>query len=462
MAQVSPFILSPNALVSIYGLIHGPDRTVATPGQDWRKAVVDVVIPALNEQDCIVLCIASVLRQTFPPRQVILIDDGSTDQTVERAKAFAEANGIKLLAIKRDHPIGKTPTIKRQAREFDADVEFILDGDTFLESPNYIERTVQELYEAAGIASACGTILPMRGKDQRRAMGWPALVAFGATHPEVTLPRDVRWIQRVRRGITNMYREVLYVFLQGFLYRGQMAMFGSITNPVGCAVAYKRQYVKDLFDHYEPILGDDLTNSEDIFIGFALLAQGYRNIQLHDVVAHSREPEAHRLPRQVYMWSSSFLQSCFYFDVLLRSPFKSIKRYLHERRGRIKYAEQIKLRRKIQEPYRQRWGLEYTREFGRPIGWTLLTSALEKVFFPIALLAMALMGRWEALGITLGVESALMVGVLGVVGRGRRLKCVAKGVIVTPLRYAYLLFEFVTLARFAADIWFRRNRKWRK
>ena len=109
------------------------------------------------------------------------------------------------------------------------------------------------------------------------------------------------------------------MFLQRFVYHGQMVLFGSITNPVGCAVAYRRKYIKDLFDKYEPLFGDDLTNSEDIFIGFALNNEGYRNIQLQDVLARSEEPEVQRLPRQVYLWSSSFLQSCYYFDGLMRS-----------------------------------------------------------------------------------------------------------------------------------------------
>ena len=123
-----------------------------------------------------------------------------------------------------------------------------------------------------------------------------------------------------------MYREVLYLFLQRFVYRGQMAFFGTTSNPVGCAVAYRRKYVRALFDHIGPILGDDLTNSEDIFIGFAMLNEGYRNIQLTDVYARTVEPEVQRLPRQIYLWSSSFLQSCYYFDPLLRSPFKVFKR----------------------------------------------------------------------------------------------------------------------------------------
>src|SRR5262249_9637949 len=131
---------------------------------------------------------------------------------------------------------------------------------------------------------------------------------------------------------TNIYREVLYLFLQRFVYRGQMASFGTTTNPVGCAVAYRRKYVRALFDHIGPILGDDLTNSEDIFIGFSMLNEGYRNIQLTDVYARTVEPGVLRLPRQIYLWSSAFLQSCYYFDTLVRSPFRMLKRWRARRR----------------------------------------------------------------------------------------------------------------------------------
>lgn len=462
MAQISFFLISPNGLVSLYGLLHGPDRTVATPAEDWRKAVVDVVIPALNEEATIALCLASVTRQTFPVRNILLIDDGSTDRTVQYAENFAKANKSVVTIIRRTASIGKTPTLKRQSREFDADVEFILDGDTILESENYIERTVQELYQGAGIASACGTILPLRDDHRHLASYWPAVERFHAVEPDARDTPDVSWGEKASRWITNLYRDALYMFLQRVIYRGQMVMFGTITNPVGCAVAYRRQYVKDLFDKYEPILGDDLTNSEDIFIGFAMLNKGLRNVQLEDVVARSMEPRAQRLPRQIYMWSSSFLQSCFYFDSLVRSPFRSIKRALHERRQRRLHGEEIRQKRKIQEPYRQAWGEAYTERFGRPIGWTLMMSAFEKIAFPTTLLIMVILQMWEPLAITMAVETFLMVLALAVVAKGHRLEYVAKSLAVTPLRYAYMLFDLYTIGRFAADLWLYDTRKWRK
>jgi len=536
MATYPYFVVSPSTVLSLIGVLRGPDRTRPTPAEDWRDAKVDVVIPAFNEAENIVLCLASVLRQTLKPRHIILIDDGSTDDTVERAKAFCSMHGAELIAIKRRAPIGKTPTIKRQAREFDSDVEFILDADTVLQSDNYIERTVQELYQAVGIASAFGTILPQRRRDRQRSREQVTVRAFESSHPTMRAVEETGVLRNLRRGITNLYRETLYLFLQRFLYRGQLAFFGTTSNPVGCAVAYRRKYVKALFDHISPILGDDLTNSEDIFIGFAMVNEGYRNIQLTDVYARTVEPEIQRLPRQIYLWSSSFLQSCFYFDALLRSPFKAFKRSRIRRRRaivsqpspvaasptytvratpmlamagagtqlQIGSREPMRLsgvavdlgrrkegrgdharaggsvsgswtagndrrmvragddRRTAREPYRQAFGRERTAAYGRPAGWILLMSAVEKVVLPFALLTMLIFGMWEALAVTVAAETAISAMALAIVMKGKRLEYAAKAVAVTPIRYALIGSELITIARFAMDLWITRNRSWRK
>ena len=459
MATAPWFVLSPNALLSAIGLLHGPDKTVPTPAEDWRTAVVDVVIPAFKEEDNIIHCLASLARQTVRPRNVILVEDGAKDLTVPRAREYAAAAGMHLTVIERASSIGKTPTIKRQSREFDSDVEFILDGDTFLESPDYIARCVQELYEGIGIASACGTILPMRPKD-RHALAqteefrrWHGAPTYDDPHKNRGALHSLWW------WITNTYRECLYLFLQRFVYKGQMVFFGGITNPVGCAVAYRRKYIKDLFDRYEPIFGDDLTNSEDIFIGFALNNEGYRNVQLQDVLARSEEPEVQRLPRQVYLWSSSFLQSCYYFDALLRTPFKTVKRWRKRREEKQSGVEELRL---VKEQYRQPFGEKYTLEYGRPIGWAMFLSAVEKIGFPTALIIMLVLRMWEPLAVTIIAELLLSLAALVVVARGARISTLLKGIAITPLRYALMVADTYTIGRFAFDLWITGNRKWRK
>lgn len=444
-------------------MLRGPDRTIPTPPEDWRKARVNVVIPALNEAENIVHCLASVARQTMPPEHVYVIDDGSIDATIEEAEAFARHIGLPLTVIKRAKPIGKTPTIKRQARETDADVEFILDGDTFLESENYIARVVEELWKGAGLASACGTILPMRSKDRARLMATPEFSDFVNANEWVDVSDHRGLLRRLAHGMTNMYRECLYYYLQRFVYHGQVVFFGGITNPVGCAVAYRRKYVEELFDKYEPIFGDDLTNSEDIFIGFALVNEGYRNVQVTDVYARSREPEIQRLRRQTFMWSSSFLQSCYYFDDLLRSPFKAWRR--HKKRKAETTGElgkEIQQKRKIREAYRQPFGTEHTRKYGRPLGWVYFLSAVEKIGFPTALLIMLILRLWEPLLITMAAETLIAITLLGIAAPRKKLKLMAKGLITTPIRYMLLMNDLLTIGRFAIDLWITRNRRWRK
>jgi glycosyltransferase involved in cell wall biosynthesis len=514
VAQLSLFVLSPSTLLSAIGLMRGADRTPATPAEDWRDAKVDVIIPALNERDNIVRCLDSLIRQTRRPRHIVVVDDGSVDDTAERALAFCRFHRVSLILIPRKQSVGKTPTIKEHARELDSDVLFVLDADTVLESDNYIERVVQDLYQGIGIASACGSILPLRERDRRLAEQSPRIRAFIKAYPWFrSSARKDTW-RRIASGATNMYREVLYLFLQRFVYRGQMAIFGTLANPAGCAVAYRRKYLEALFDYVEPRLGDDLTNSEDIFIGLAMLDHGYRNIQVTDVCARTVEPEVQRLSKQLYMWSSAFLQSVFYFDAFLKSPFKTIKRWWRRRRPRggwggglrssnvrqtsmayaaasgtpsghalMSVATPLSVpgiwrpsdssnggytpaargeRRQIREPYRQAFGREHTKTHGRPAGWAVMTAAIEKIGFPTALVMMALCRNWESLLITVCAESLIVVAALTIVMKGRRLEYLLKGIAVTPIRYFLLVTELTTIARFATDVWFTKNRRWRK
>ncbi|WP_297794929.1 glycosyltransferase family 2 protein [uncultured Marinobacter sp.] len=463
MATTPYFVIGPSTLLSFIGLLRGPDKTPPESAEDPTNAKVDVVIPALNEEQNILLALSSIARQTLQPRKIILVDDGSTDKTADYARAYGDELGLKLEVIRRRAPIGKTPTLKRESRELDADVEVILDGDTFLESENYIERLVEELYKAPGIASACGIVQPMRQKDRKAVCDTAPLKDFLDAHQDFAPhPQSLR--QRFNRAITNFYRGILYTFLQRFIYRGQMTVFGSIINPVGCAVAYRRKYLKELFDCYEPILGDDLTNSEDIFIGFAMLNEGYRNVQLQDVTVRSLEPEFPRLAHQLYFWSSSFLQSCYYFDGLLRSPFKGLRRYRQKQEAKH-YDEthpDSPRHRRRDEPYRQPWGQGHTRQFGRPMGWAVFMSALEKIAFPTALLIMLILQLWEPLLITFLAEMALVIFILMANAPGQRFRAFWEAIAVTPLRYGSLLFDAVNIGRFATDLWITRNRRWRK
>jgi glycosyltransferase involved in cell wall biosynthesis len=462
MAAPTPFFLiGPNTLISLIGLIHGPDRVVPTPVDDWRQATVDVVIPAYNEEATIILCLDSVRRQTLKANRIVVMDDGSKDRTRTIVQQYAALHDLPIEIMHTDVSIGKTPGVKRNARELVGDVQFILDGDTILESPDYIEKTVMELYQGVGIASACGGVMPLQEKDRHRvARSSPDVQEFYRQHPELSYIKQRgrgRWFLH---GIINVYRDFLYFYLKNFIYLGQMTFFGSIVNPIGCAVAYRREYIRELFDHYEPSLGNDLTTSEDIFIGFALLQRGYRNVQVGEVYALSEEPTAQKLPRQIFMWSSSFLQSCYYFPDLVMSPFKVFRRVAKRREEKDQDIQNL---RKVKEAYRQAFGTNYTHRYGRPIGWTIMLSLIEKISFPIIILVLIGLRRWEMLAWTLGAEIVVLLAVTYILAhRFKRIDYLWRAVVATPVRYFAALFDLFIFGVFLADIWIVKDFKWRK
>jgi hypothetical protein len=119
-------------------------------------------------------------------------------------------------------------------------------------------------------------------------------------------------------------------------------------------------------------------------------------------------------------------------------------------------------RRRIAEPYRQAFGRERTVADGRPAGWMLMMSAVEKVFFPTTLLILIILRNWEGLIVTVAAETAVGVAALMVVMKGQRLAYLAKGLLVAPIRYALLMSELFTIGRFAVDLWISKDRNWRK
>src|ERR1700676_1975812 len=89
---------------------------------------VDVIMPAHNAAKYLRTAIESVVAQTFDDWRIILVDDGSTDETPEIARLFVERLGAKLKYIRQKN---KGPAAARNAAIRNSSAEFLalLDAD---------------------------------------------------------------------------------------------------------------------------------------------------------------------------------------------------------------------------------------------------------------------------------------------------------------------------------------------
>ena len=63
---------------------------------------VSVIVAAYNIEDYIERCINSVINQSFSDIEIIVVNDGSTDNTLERVKKLAQ-NNSNILIINQNY-----------------------------------------------------------------------------------------------------------------------------------------------------------------------------------------------------------------------------------------------------------------------------------------------------------------------------------------------------------------------
>jgi glycosyltransferase involved in cell wall biosynthesis len=90
---------------------------------------VDVVIPAFNAGRYIEEALLSVANQTLPPARVIVVDDGSTDDTVERVRDFAARHPQLQIECVSQKNAGPSAARNNGLRRISADFVALLDAD---------------------------------------------------------------------------------------------------------------------------------------------------------------------------------------------------------------------------------------------------------------------------------------------------------------------------------------------
>ena len=102
-----------------------------------KKPKVTIIIPAYNSQEYIGRCLDSVFAQAFQDYEVLVLNDGSTDETGEIVKKYARSN--KQLRYVEQENIGVARTRNKALKLANGEFVAFLDNDDFIDS-DYIEK----------------------------------------------------------------------------------------------------------------------------------------------------------------------------------------------------------------------------------------------------------------------------------------------------------------------------------
>ncbi len=264
-----------------------------------KSQFVSVIIPCYNHAHFLSEAIESVLRQTYPHYEIIVVDDGSTDETAKLADGYAQVHCV------RQANLGLSAARNRGLRASQGEYLVFLDADDRL-LPRALEIGVRELVQRPECAFVYGR------SQYINYLGVPLPVSYGAPveqdHFHALLHSNHIWMPAQvmhRRDIFNQVGE----FNPSISAAADYDLYLRITRgfPVhnhNQIVAEYRQYV------------DSMSRDYGLMLKTTLMALGS---QRKFIRRDKRYLKAYRTGKRV--WQSYYGEGCVeQFRAALRNP----------------------------------------------------------------------------------------------------------------------------------------------
>lgn len=148
-----------------------PDIVAIIPSMRTKGLQISLVIPVYNEARYIAECLESIAAQTVKPHEVIVVDNNSTDETVEIASRYAF---VKIVHEARQ---GTTYARNTGFRVATGDIIGRIDGDSVL--PKDWVRTLQDFFAGdrrGRYIGVTGWMIP--GSPYQKFVLWTARIVF--------------------------------------------------------------------------------------------------------------------------------------------------------------------------------------------------------------------------------------------------------------------------------------------
>ena len=216
-----------------------------------------ILIPAYNEEKSIRKCINSCLNQTKKADEIIVINDGSTDNTLNILKSFEKK--IKIINLEKNTG-NKSKAQEIGLKYVKTDIFITTDADTSLDK-NFVEETIKNFKDKT-ISAVCGFV----ESDNEN------------------------WITRVR--------EIDYLIGQT-IYKKAQAIINAVIVLAGCASAFRTEDFKETitFEH------DNIT--EDLDFTYKLKLAHKKILFSNKLIVYTQDPNNIKsYLKQIYRWFS--------------------------------------------------------------------------------------------------------------------------------------------------------------
>lgn len=115
--------------------------------------LVTVVVPAYNEEKAIGKTVEALLSLSYDNKEIIVVDDGSTDRTLEVARSYAEGGLVKVVTKLNG---GKWDALNTGIKAAKGEFIVCIDADTLLDR-NAVQHLVKHFKESQ-VAAVAGNV----------------------------------------------------------------------------------------------------------------------------------------------------------------------------------------------------------------------------------------------------------------------------------------------------------------
>lgn len=193
---------------------------------------VAVITTVLNERESIQALLEAFLAQTRVPDEIVVVDGGSTDGTVELLRDYAARHAIVKLHVEPGVNIARGRNIA--IHRCTCSIVAVTDGGCHPE-PNWLEELVRPLLDDPGYGAVTGA---------RRIVGANRFEEFaGLLSTSVNATNEG---ERMFHGRNSAFRKSVWADVGGYpewLYTAEDTLFSLRAKALGCRVALAEQAV---------------------------------------------------------------------------------------------------------------------------------------------------------------------------------------------------------------------------